>query len=99
MVVTTGSKVDPVNGIELIRWFDWARRPWGPLMEAERQFDALIGDNGDAPRLAAYDTFLTWPIGRCGGSSTMRARIQRSGDDGVPGRGRHRAINHPRGRR
>ena len=30
-------------------------RPWGPLMAAERQFDALIGDSGDAPRLAAYD--------------------------------------------
>ena len=55
MVGTTASKVDPVDGIELIRWFDWARRPWGPLMAAERQFDALIGESGDAPRLAAYD--------------------------------------------
>lgn len=55
MVRTTGSNVDPVDGIELIRWFDWARRPWGPLMAAERQFDALIGDSGDGPRLAAYD--------------------------------------------
>jgi hypothetical protein len=55
MLGTTDSKADPVNGIELIRWFDWARRPWGPLMAAERQFNALIGDSGDAPRLAAYD--------------------------------------------
>ena len=55
MVGTTGSDVDPGDGTELIRWFDWARRPWGPLMAAERQFDALIRDSGDAPRLAAYD--------------------------------------------
>jgi hypothetical protein len=56
MVGTIDSKVDPVDDIELIRWFDWARRPWGPLMAAERQFDALMGDSGgDAPCLAAYD--------------------------------------------
>ena len=75
MVGAQVSKVDPVDGIELIHWFDWRGRPWGPLMAAERQFDAS-SPKAETPRgRPRTTTFLTWPIGRSGGSSTMRARI------------------------
>jgi hypothetical protein len=55
MLGTTDSKADPVDGIELMCWFDLARRPWGPLMAAERQFSALVGNGGEDPRVPAYD--------------------------------------------
>jgi PilZ domain len=55
MSETSGNTVDPVHSVELARWFDRAHAPWNPIMAAERQFDALIGDSEDHPALPAYD--------------------------------------------
>ncbi len=54
MVVTVCDRVDSVDRVELTHWFDRARLPWGPLMAAKRQFDALICDSEDVPGLVAY---------------------------------------------
>ena len=41
---------------ELEVWFQRVRRPSGPVMEAERQFETLVwSDDVEAPRLVAYD--------------------------------------------
>jgi hypothetical protein len=45
-----------IDFAELETWFARVRRPSGPVMEAERQFEDLVwsGDK-EAPRLVAYD--------------------------------------------
>ena len=45
-----------IDFAELEVWFERVRRPSGPIMEAERQFEALVwSDDVEAPRLVAYD--------------------------------------------
>ena len=45
-----------IDFAELEVWFERVRRPSGPVMEAERQFETLVWSNDvEAPRLVAYD--------------------------------------------
>jgi hypothetical protein len=53
---TIGNGVCSVDDTsELARWFARANEPWNPITAAERQLEALIGNNETAPALAAYD--------------------------------------------
>ncbi len=55
MVETIGNTARPLDCVGLARWFDRAHSLWNPIMAAERQFDALLGDTQDLPALAVYD--------------------------------------------
>jgi hypothetical protein len=54
-MVTSGDGMRLIRRVELEDWVRRARMTWNPIMAAERQFNALTGENEDVPGLASYD--------------------------------------------